>query len=152
MTYPPYAESLAQILSNTTSEAIEAYLVTRIALTLSPYLGPATEAWKIVRELQERLAGLKKGAVPDRSEHCARQVSSTLGYTTGRFFVEEAFGGHSKDRAVHIITSRSLENFIAILLIFHVDVIKAFKDMLPNLSWMDKKSSTAAAQKVCLYI
>lgn len=80
VTYPPYVSSLSQILKSADSEVVEAYLIVRVALSLSPLLGQETEAWKVVRELKEILGGLKKGAVPDRAEYCAKQVSDTMGY------------------------------------------------------------------------
>jgi endothelin-converting enzyme len=80
VTYPPYVSSLSHILESAESEVVEAYLIARIALSVSPLLGQETDAWKVVRELNEILGGLKKGAVPDRAEYCAKQVSDTMGY------------------------------------------------------------------------
>ncbi|KAG8787802.1 hypothetical protein FS842_011496 [Serendipita sp. 407] len=131
ITYPPYVSSLSAILEETASETVDAYLTFRTSLDLAPLLGQDTPAWKVVRELREALGGIKKGAVPERSEYCARQVSDVMGYATGRFFVHEAFGGNSKEKAGSLITS----------------VIDAFKNSLPNLSWMDSNSSKAAAEK-----
>ncbi|KAG8827602.1 hypothetical protein FRC17_007748 [Serendipita sp. 399] len=131
VTYPPYVSSLSTILEEASSETVDAYLTLRTSLDLAPLLGQDTPAWMIVRELREALGGIKKGAVPERSEYCARQVSDVMGYATGRFFVHEAFGGNSKDKAGTLIKS----------------VIHAFKDSLPQLSWMDSNSSKAAAEK-----
>jgi endothelin-converting enzyme len=80
VTYPPYVASLSHILDSSESEVVEAYLIARVALSVSPLLGQETDAWKVVRELKEVLNGLKKGAVPDRAEYCAGQVSNTMGY------------------------------------------------------------------------
>lgn len=80
VTYPPYVSSLSHILQTAESEVVEAYLIARVALSLSPLLGQETDAWKAVRELKEVLGGLKKGAIPDRAEYCAKQVSDTMGY------------------------------------------------------------------------
>jgi endothelin-converting enzyme len=110
VTYPPYVTDLSSLLDSTEGEVIEAYLVTRVALSLSPLLGQETSAWKIVRELREVLAGLKKGAVPDRAEYCAKVVSDVMGYATGRFFVQKAFGGESKTRAGELISSKSSDS------------------------------------------
>ena len=130
VTYPPYVSSLSQILKSTDSEVVEAYLVARVALSLSSLLGQDTDAWKIVRELKEVLGGLKKGAVPDRAEYCAKQVSDTMGYVrmsavsmytyslyryaTGRFFVEKAFGGDSKEKAGALISSMILTHLLEV--------------------------------------
>jgi endothelin-converting enzyme len=43
VTYPAYITSLSDILEDTSADVIEAYLVVRTALTLSPYLGTNTE-------------------------------------------------------------------------------------------------------------
>ncbi|KAJ7184253.1 Metalloprotease [Mycena filopes] len=59
---PAYPVSVSEILSETDAEVIEAYLVVRAALALSPNLGMATEAWKAQRTLLETLTGIKKGA------------------------------------------------------------------------------------------
>jgi endothelin-converting enzyme len=80
VTYPPYVASLSHILDSSESEVVEAYLIARVALSVSPLLGQETDVWKVVRELKEVLNGLKKGAVPDRAEYCAGQVSNTMGY------------------------------------------------------------------------
>lgn len=101
----------------------------------------------MVRELHEILAGLKKGATPDRAEYCAKQISDVMGYATGRYFVNKAFGGDSKERAGALISSK----FYVIPRIcfnIHADVIDAFKESLPNLTWMDTNSSKAASEKV----
>jgi len=82
VTYPPYVASLSHILDSAESEVIEAYLIARVALSVSPLLGEETDAWKVVRELKEVLNGLKRGAVPDRAEYCAKQVSNTMGYAS----------------------------------------------------------------------
>ncbi|CAG7846629.1 Neprilysin {ECO:0000269/PubMed:15283675, ECO:0000269/PubMed:8168535}; AltName: Full=Atriopeptidase; AltName: Full=Common acute lymphocytic leukemia antigen; Short=CALLA; AltName: Full=Enkephalinase; AltName: Full=Neutral endopeptidase 24.11; Short=NEP; Short=Neutral endopeptidase; AltName: Full=Skin fibroblast elastase; Short=SFE; AltName: CD_antigen=CD10 [Serendipita indica DSM 11827] len=135
VTYPAYITSLSAILDDAKKEDVEAYLIARTILSLAPLLGQDTYIWKVVRELREVLGGLKKGALPDRSEYCAKVVSEVLGYATGRFFVHEAFGGESKKKASNVITN----------------VIEAFKTSLPHLSWMDKNSSTAAAEKAIGY-
>lgn len=105
LTWPDYMNSLAEILDDTESDVIEAYLVTRAALTLSPYLGTSTEAWQAQRALFEALTGVKKGAIGDRSETCLSQVEDSLGFASGRFFVNETFGGDSKEKGTKVMTS-----------------------------------------------
>lgn len=132
MTYPAYAKSLAEILDDTPDEVIESYLVVRTALALSPYLGMNTDAWQAQRTLLEALTGIKKGAVGDRGEYCVGRVEETLGFAAGRYFVNETFGGESRERGTKVIT----------------DIVKAFKASLPHIDWMDKESARAAAEKV----
>lgn len=94
--------------------------------------------WKAHRTLQEKLQGIKKGQVPDRTEWCIQRVEDTLGFAAGRFFVEEAFPGDSKKKGTKVIT----------------DIIDTFKESLKHLKWMDKESAKAASEKVshCMYL
>ncbi|KAF8636703.1 hypothetical protein AX17_003507 [Amanita inopinata Kibby_2008] len=131
LTYPAYAVALAKLLDETPSETIEVYLVIQAALTLSPYLGMETDAWKAQRSLLEALTGIKKGAVGDRAEYCVGQVEERLGFAAGRYFVNETFGGESRVKGTKVIQ----------------DIVKAFKRSLPHIDWMDEKSATAAAEK-----
>lgn len=104
LTYPPYAESLSEILDDSPADVIETYLVAQTALSLSPYLGMDTEAWQAQRTLLETLSGIKKGAIGDRAEYCVGRVESTLGFATGRYFVNETFSGESKEKGTKVIT------------------------------------------------
>lgn len=104
--YPAYAHSLSKILEDTPSDVIEAYLVARAALTLAPNLGLSTEASQAERSLQDTLRGTKKGAVSDRSEVCIGKVENALGFAAGRYFVNETFGGESKEKATKVITGK----------------------------------------------
>ncbi|KAJ7445711.1 Metalloprotease [Mycena galericulata] len=131
ITYPPYPVSVSEILSSTSSEVVEAYLVVRAALALSPNLGMATEAWQAQRTLLETLTGIKKGAVGDRAEYCVGKVEESLGFAAGRYFVNETFGGDSREKGTKVIT----------------DIVEAFKASLPDVKWLDKTSADAAAEK-----
>ncbi|KAF9483849.1 zincin [Pholiota conissans] len=131
LTYPAYAISLASILNDTASDVLEAYLVTRAALALSPYLGMETEAWQAQRSLLEALTGIKKGAIGDRGEYCIGRTEDALGFAAGRFFVNETFGGDSREKGTKVIT----------------DIVDSFKVSLNHIDWMDEESATAAAQK-----
>lgn len=108
LTSPTYAESLSSILSSTNADTLEAYLVTRAALALAPVLGAESAVWKAERGLREKLQGIKKGAVPERSEWCVGQVEDAMGFAAGRFFVKEAFGGDSKSKGTKVITGKDL--------------------------------------------
>lgn len=110
MTYPEYAVSLADILNETSSKVVEAYLVTRAALALSPFLGMDTEAWQAQRSLHEVLSGIKKGAVGDRAEYCIGQTENALGFAAGKYFVNETFGGDSRKKGTKVITGRAFCN------------------------------------------
>ncbi|KAJ7871420.1 hypothetical protein B0H14DRAFT_2724026 [Mycena olivaceomarginata] len=129
--YPAYPALVSEILNDTAAEVIEAYLVVRAALALSPNLGTTTEAWQAQRSLLETLTGIKKGAVGDRAEYCVGKVEQNLGFAVGRYFVNETFGGDSREKGTKVIT----------------DIVDAFKASLPNVPWLDKTSADAAAEK-----
>ncbi|KAJ7702313.1 Metalloprotease [Mycena rosella] len=131
VTYPAYPVAVSEILNSTSAEVVEAYLVVRAALALSPNLGMATEAWQAQRALLETLTGIKKGAVGDRAEYCVGSVERNLGFAAGRYFVNETFGGDSREKGTKVIT----------------DIVDAFKASLPNVQWLDKASADAAAEK-----
>jgi hypothetical protein len=54
--------------------------------------------------LIEFLTGIKKGAVGDRAEYCISKAEETLGFAVGRYFVNETFGGRSREEGTTIIT------------------------------------------------
>lgn len=150
VTYPAYPHSLSQILNETSSDVIEAYLITRAALALAPNLGLNTEAWKAERSLQETLQGIKKGAVADRSETCIVKTEAALGFAVGRYFVNETFGGGSKAKGTKVITGvcSSCFDYCDHLITCSTDIVRTFKASLDKLEWMDHKSAVAAAEKV----
>ena len=105
VTFPAYPHSLSKILEETPSNVVESYLITRAALKLAPLLGVNTKAWKAERILQETLGGFKRGAVGDRWETCVVHTEDALGFAVGRYFVNETFGGKSREKGTEIITS-----------------------------------------------
>jgi endothelin-converting enzyme len=129
-----YAKKLGKILDDTPEQIIEAYLVTRAALELSPHLGLETDAWKAQRTLFEALQGIKKGAIGDRGEYCVEKVEEAMGFAAGRYFANETFGGDSRQKGEKVI----------------FDIIKAFEHSLEDIEWMDKESAEAAKRKVTL--
>lgn len=150
MTYPEYIRSLASILNDTDTDVLEAYLVSRAALSLAPRLGMSTESWKATRTLQEVLQGIKPGAIGDRAEYCVNSVDEALGFAAGRYFVNETFAGDSKEKGTKVITGACPTHYSSIPKYepFCADIVKAFKESLPSIPWMDEKSAVAAAQKV----
>ncbi|KAF9458665.1 hypothetical protein BDZ94DRAFT_80625 [Collybia nuda] len=131
ITSPAYVESLATILDHVSPDVLEAYLVVRATLALSPHLGMGTKAWQAQRTLQEILTGIKKGAIGDRAEYCVSKVEESLGFAAGRYFVNETFAGESRKKGTKVIT----------------DIVKSFKASLPAIEWMDRESAEAAAEK-----
>ncbi len=106
VTSTTYAASLSTILSETEDEVVEAYLVTRAALSLASFLTTDSDVWKAQRALVESLQGIKKGQVPDRSDWCVQLVENSMGFAAGRFFVQETFGGDSKEQGTRVITGK----------------------------------------------
>ena len=51
----------------------------------------------------EKLQGIKKGQVPDRTEWCVQRVEDSMGFGAGRFFVQQTFGGESRARGIKVI-------------------------------------------------
>ncbi|EIW60033.1 Metalloprotease [Trametes versicolor FP-101664 SS1] len=131
LTSTTYLSSLSAILDDTDKDTLEAYFITRAGLAYASYLGLDTEAWKATRSLEEVLRGIKKGAVGDRAEYCVARVESAMGFAAGRYFVNETFGGASKEKGTKVIT----------------DIVESFKESLTHLEWMDKESADAAAEK-----
>lgn len=149
LTSTTYPASLSAILKDTKKSVLQAYLETRAALSLAGHLGTSTEAWRAVRSLEERLRGIKPGAVGDRAEFCVGKVESAMGFAAGRYFVKEAFGGESREKGTKVITGKvSIRGSAVTAKTGFVDIVKSFKSSLPHISWMDKESASAAAEKV----
>ncbi|PSR94067.1 hypothetical protein PHLCEN_2v4495 [Hermanssonia centrifuga] len=131
LTSTTYPASLAAILNETSHNTLGAYLETRAALELAGHLGIGTESWKAARALEERLKGIKPGAVGDRAEYCVGRVEAAMGFAAGRYFVEEVFGGKSREKGTKVIT----------------DIVDTFKNSLQHIKWMDEESAEAASEK-----
>jgi endothelin-converting enzyme len=156
LTHPPFVKSLSVILNETSSDVVEAYLVIRAALSLSPYLSVNTEVWKARRSLLETLTGIKKGAFGDRAEYCVGQVEDSLGFAAGRYFVQKTFGGNSKNKAMKVISGGLCNQYFNLpadaRFSLSTGIVKAFKQSIEHIDWMDEVSSKAAAEKVRLEI
>lgn len=107
LTSTTYPASLSTILQETSRDTLEAYLEARAALSFAGHLGMSTEAWRATRALEERLRGIKPGAVGDRAEYCVGRVEAAMGFAAGRYFVKEVFGGDSREKGTKVITGKS---------------------------------------------
>src|ERR1700761_3972896 len=76
--FPPYFRRLNSLLSNTSLEVLEAYFVTRIALTLANNLPRTSEVWIAVRTLEDALDGIESGTF-DRADWCVQKGDNALG-------------------------------------------------------------------------
>ena len=103
VTYPAYVTSLSDILEHTPPDVVEAYLIARTGLTLSPFLGMSTEAWRAQRSLEEAVSGIRKGTIGDRAEYCVGRAEQALGFAVGRYFVNETFDQESREKGTKVI-------------------------------------------------
>ncbi|KAK4700963.1 hypothetical protein P7C70_g5275, partial [Phenoliferia sp. Uapishka_3] len=131
VTSPPYFQNLTKILDKVDPEVLEAYFVFRVAQTLGPLLGPKETVRKEIEWLNNFLGGIKEGVKPARGDVCLASLLENYGFLIGRYYVQKAFAGDSKDIAEGII----------------VATIQAFRDRLPELEWLDDKTRDYADEK-----
>lgn len=81
------------------------------------------------RILRKALIGSEGNDVPWR--YCVTDTNQVMGFALGSLFVRRVFQGNSKERAEEMIYS----------------IRNAFKDNLPNLSWMDDRTRMLAREK-----
>lgn len=128
---PEYLTNLTVLLKDVEPEVLEAYFVVRAAQALGPLLGTKTAVRQAVEGMTNYLTGIPEGVRKPRSDTCLTSLSSALGFSAGRFFVQDAFPGDSKAKASEIIHA----------------ILGAFKDRLPELEWLDDATRKAAAEK-----
>ncbi|XP_069117689.1 endothelin-converting enzyme homolog isoform X2 [Argopecten irradians] len=127
-----YLHDMANLVNETMStekgkRTLYNYLMWHIIKSTTSYLSkPFRNAQKV---LSEALSGTTGGEELWRD--CISDTDGTLGFALGAMFIREAFKGDSKDKAEHMID----------------EVKAAFKNNLPNLSWMDKETRAAAEDK-----
>ncbi|KXN82890.1 Membrane metallo-endopeptidase-like 1 [Leucoagaricus sp. SymC.cos] len=128
---PSYNQNLYQVLAETFDDVIEPRLVFRAGLGLSTLLGMGMEAWQVQRSLYNALIGSQASTVGGCGEYCVSRIINTLRFAMGRYFVNEAFTGDSRERTTVIVSN----------------IVKAFTDSLAHIDWMDEESAKAAAAK-----
>ncbi|GAA5916762.1 hypothetical protein JCM8208_001681 [Rhodotorula glutinis] len=129
---PTYMGNLSALLEHTAPDVLEAYFVVQASQQLAPLLGAKQPLHKTVLALSNRLKGLPADVSPPRDDTCLNEVVSAFGFSVGRYFVDEAFGGDSKEYAEEVIHA----------------VIQAFKDRLPGRTWLDDETRDKAREKV----
>ncbi|BGP49138.1 hypothetical protein JCM10450v2_005019 [Rhodotorula kratochvilovae] len=132
VTAPTYFGNLTSLLEHTAPDVLEAYFVVQTSQALAPLLSPKQPLHRTVLALKNRLKGIPADVSPPRDEHCLDVLLSSFGFSVGRYFVEEAFGGESKQYAEEVIRA----------------VIQAFKDRLPGRAWLDDETRDKAREKV----
>ncbi|KAM0749064.1 zincin [Meredithblackwellia eburnea MCA 4105] len=131
VTSPAYLQNLTTVLEGTDPEALEAYFVFRAAQTYGLLLGPKQTVRKEIEWLDNYLGGIAEGVRGARADTCLASLLENYGFLIGRYYVQQAFGGDSKDIAEGIITA----------------TIQAFRDRLPELDWLDDATRDAAEEK-----
>lgn len=129
---PEYFEQL--------SELIQQYTRTdKGKITLANYM-----AWSVIQSLIATLPKnfrdaskvLRKALIGSEGievswRYCVTDTNQVMGFALGSLFVRRVFKGNSKERAEEMIFS----------------IRNAFKDNLPNLTWMDEKTRSLAREK-----
>ena len=82
--------------------------------------------------LNSHITGVPATIQPARSDTCLTALLESYGLYAGRFFVQKAFAGRSKEYAEEIIET----------------TIQAFRNRLPQLDWLDEQTRTVADEKV----
>ncbi|GAA5903499.1 CCR4-NOT core ubiquitin-protein ligase subunit MOT2 [Sporobolomyces salmoneus] len=132
VTAPTFFANLTQILDDVAPDVLEAYFAFQTAEALGPLLGSKEPIRKELDAFSNRLVGLPADAKKPRKEYCLDQVSENYGFLVGRYFVQRAFPGRSREYAEEVIGA----------------VIQAFRDRLPGLSWLDDVTREKAREKV----
>eukprot|EP00117_Sycon_ciliatum_P034053 scpid35403/ scgid26072/ Endothelin-converting enzyme 1 len=126
--WPAYMMGLSELLDDyKTNKTILANYMTWISIKSTlVHLGPPILSY--VETFQRETAGTEPRA---RSHFCVSTTDRTLGYATGRLFVDKYFSPATRTAATEMI-----EN-----------IRKAFLDNLPSVVWMDEQTRIAAAEK-----
>ena len=129
---PEYFEELSGLIQQYTETE-------RGKVTLANYM-----AWSVIQSLISTLPKnfrdaskiLRKALIGSEGievswRYCVTDTNQVMGFALGSLFVRRVFQGKSKERAEEMIYS----------------IRNAFKDNLPNLSWMDDRTRTLAREK-----
>ncbi|GAA5988298.1 hypothetical protein JCM10908_002154 [Rhodotorula pacifica] len=130
VTSPEYFGNLTKILDNVAPDVLEAYFVAQVGFTFAGLLGSKQPINVAVESFGNDLMGID--TAPPRSEVCLNMIDNVLGFSVGRYFVEEAFPGESKAYGEEVIRA----------------IIQSFQDRLPGRSWLDDKTREKAKEKV----
>ncbi len=126
---PDFFKGLGKLLKKTSNDDLKAYLrwhvVSSAASLLSSDMDKANFEFYGLR-----LAGQK--VQQDRWKRCVDRTDGALGDLLGKAYIDRAFAGESKEKA---------------LVMIH-DVEAAFEAGLPDLEWMDDATRAAALDKL----
>ncbi|BGP32986.1 hypothetical protein JCM10296v2_004774 [Rhodotorula toruloides] len=132
VTSPGFFGNLSEILEKAAPDQVEAYFVFLTSQALAPLLGSKQPIRKSIDLLRNSLTGISPDSHPPRADTCLALLSENYGFLVGRYFVQKAFPGRSKEYAEEVIKA----------------IIQAFRDRLPGRTWLDEETSKKAAEKV----
>lgn len=127
---PSYMTTLADLLSSTKKETLQAFLVWR---TIQRYEGRVADpSLQPLRTFNSQLRGLDPSATGERWRTCVNAVRSDLGWILSKFFVESAFSEEAKKFGDQIVS----------------DIKDSFTTILDNSEWMTRNVRDRAINKV----
>ncbi|KAF9376624.1 hypothetical protein CPB97_010686 [Podila verticillata] len=127
---PEYLIKLDALLQETPALTLQNYFVWKLISQLAVNLDGETR--KPMMRLKAALQGVSAHMVTPRWEVCVDVVDAALGAMAGHFFIQQAFGGDSKEGAESIISS----------------LRTAFVEGLTRLDWLDHETLVNAKEKV----
>ncbi|WFD41648.1 endothelin-converting enzyme 1 [Malassezia psittaci] len=126
-----YFEKLSLLLKQTPSKNVHAYLYWTLVRSRGLFLGPEVPLGEPARRLNRFTNGIPEDGKEIRETTCQDAVSKALGYMSGRFFAQKAFGPESKKQVESMMDS----------------IRMAFYYRLEQLPWLDAKTRATARQK-----
>lgn len=125
---PEATKGMAELVRSTDLDVLKAYLRWHLLSAFAPQLGQA------FFDEDHAFYGVKVYGQQEpepRWKRCVRATSRAMGEVLGRYFVEEKFGGDSKERALAMVE----------------DIEQAFGEGLEQLDWMDEATRKVALEK-----
>lgn len=126
---PDFFKGLGKVLKKTSNEDLKAYLRWHVVHSAATLLTSDMDAANF-EFYGLRLAGQK--VQQDRWKRCVDRTDGALGDLLGKAYIDRAFAGESKEKALAMIQ----------------DVEAAFEAGLPDLEWMDDTTRAAALSKL----
>ncbi|RDD44025.1 Endothelin-converting enzyme 1 [Trichoplax sp. H2] len=122
-----YFKRMNDLLTNTTKETLNNYLIWHFVKTFAPaadsYLQAAFNRYNLA--IGGRQTTGSQGLI------CSSRTDAALGMAVGAMFVKDSFPGQSRTTAIKMVE----------------DIRNAFIAELPNLFWMDNQTRSVAADK-----
>ncbi|KAF7512812.1 hypothetical protein GJ744_011915 [Endocarpon pusillum] len=127
---PAYMAALAELLSSSTNETLQAFFVWKAVQRYEEKVEhPSLEP---LRAFNNKLRGVDPSAKEERWRTCIDAVDGDLGWILSKFFVEAAFSENSKNFGDQIVT----------------DIKDSFTTTLDNTEWMTNEVRDRAIKKV----